>query len=163
MSVDEGLRAIWKSVKGPGARLDPPVVVAQAVASVIGTSSIEKAAVAKNDIRSEGVTPATTWRYVALTGAGLVAAEVTNTVADWESGSHDTDPEPSIDARLIPIREITFCRVDGVARYSTSPDEWSVGLRGEKPVQLPAGAGRESKEVASELGFAIASRLRAER
>ncbi|WP_134003481.1 hypothetical protein [Kribbella sp. VKM Ac-2566] len=124
-------------------RLDPPVVVAQAVASVIGASSIEKAAVAKNDIRSEGEAPATTWRYVALTAGGLVVAEVTNDVADWEMGSQDTDPEPSIDARLVPIREITFCRVDRVARFSTGPEEWSVswsiGLRGEKPVQLPVG------------------------
>jgi hypothetical protein len=166
MPVDPDFRAIWKSVRGPGERLDPPAVVAQAVASVIGTSAIQKAAVVKNDIRVEGEEPATTWRYVALTDAGLVVAEATNTVVDWEMGTTDTDPEPSIDVRFIPIREITFCRVDGITRLSASPDEWnanwSIGVRGEKPVQLPVGNGGESRAAASDLGDAIAARLRSE-
>lgn len=166
MSVSDEFQAILKSVRGKGERLDPPVVVAQAVASLIGTSSIEAAVVAKYDIRDDGHEPATIWRYIALTDPGLVVAEVANNVVDWEIGTHDTDPEPSIDARLIPIREVTFCRVDGIEWYSVSPDEWSVtwsiGVRGEEAVELPAGNGRDSKDAASDLGYAIVARLRAE-
>jgi hypothetical protein len=158
---------VWKSVRGPGERLEPPIVVAQAVASVVDGAFDRDGRCHQERHPGRRRGAGHDVGYAALTDAGLVVAEVTNTVVDWEMGTRETDPEPSIGARLIPIREITFCRVDGVTRYSASPDEWSgswsIGLRGEKPVQLPVGSSRESRDAASDLGDRIAARLRSAR
>ncbi|MER7243179.1 hypothetical protein [Kribbella sp. NPDC000426] len=160
----EQVQIAAKSVRGPGESLDPPHVVIQVVASLLGEHKIDHAVSVKVSSRGDERDPFTSWKYAALTGFGLIAVDVTNAIADWElDGSGRREPTPTIDARFIPLGEITHCRVVGIERVSTSFEEWTVsweiGIRGEQPVRLPEGRYSAERSAASALGRAIADRL----
>jgi hypothetical protein len=140
-----------KSVRGPGERLDPPHVVIQVVASLLGEHKIEHAVSVKVSSQGDDGEPFTSWKYAALTGSGLIAVDVSNAIADWElDGSGRREPTPTIDARFIPFGEITNCRVVGIERVSTSFEEWTVSWEGRYSAE---------RSAASALGRAIADRL----
>ncbi|GAA3598484.1 hypothetical protein [Kribbella ginsengisoli] len=162
ISLDQ-LRAVLKSLSGPEEQLEPPTVVLQVVASLVGNSAIHSALSIKAQSRADNGDPVTTWRYVALTDVGLVTASLANVIPDWElDGSNRQDPRPTIDARLIPLREVTYCRVMGVEPRSTEEwtASWEIGIRDLEPLHLPTSRNHPDKAAASNLGRAIADRLR---
>ncbi|MEU0095116.1 hypothetical protein [Kribbella sp. NPDC006257] len=166
ISLDR-FRDVVRSVRGPGELLEPPVVVLRVVAALIGDSEVQHAVSAKvAGSEGEGEGPLTSWRYVALIKVGLVAVDVTNTISDWElDGSRRTEPSPTIDARLIPIAEVTDCRVLEVQGRSLDPQDftvrWQIGIRTGEPVRIPVGRYQAETEAASAFGRAVIDRLEA--
>jgi hypothetical protein len=91
-----------------------------------------------------------------------VTARLLNVVPDWELDASDRgEPNPTIDARLIPLGEITHCRVVGVEQRSLEEwtTTWEIGIRGLEPVRLPTTRNYPDRAAASALGRAIVDRL----
>ncbi|WP_433018952.1 hypothetical protein [Kribbella sp. CA-294648] len=163
---EDRLRTVQKSLSGPDQRLEPPLVVLLAVASLVADSEIQHATATKIEGRPLDEAPFTTWRYVALIPAGLVVLDATKPVADWEMGDIERPDQaaPKIDARFIPLSEVAYCKVVGIESLSAREwlATWEIGVRNQEPVHLPTGRSRSQRVAASAVGRAILDRLAAE-
>ena len=130
----------------------PPRLVLHAAAALIQGREVRRAVashqrvdrpVASNETPKEA---GTVWRVLALLDGGLVSVVGKSDHGDWVLGSVDTELDGDLDARFIPLSEVTGCAVTQILpaqSFGSSEGpfacrtRWTVTVRDGSSVQIP--------------------------
>lgn len=144
-----------------------PREIVQALAALIGDAEVAGSVSVYNLEPADGPEQKScaTWECMALAGGGVVNVSGSRVGGEWYLDNFD-DPDsgtaPAVHGSVIPLREVTACRVLNVRSTGDAQwfSQWQLDLRSGDPLVIPWPRHKYGQEQHEALAREVAKQLR---